>query len=178
MARLWLVIAALILATPSSAQADWEFLSSSRENTLGGVLYVKSKPLPKIARLSKGRATVPAGAPERVQKIIRAGNKIASTPYLWGGGHGSFTASGYDCSGSISYTLHKAGLIDTPMNSTALAGWGKPGKGEYVTIYANGSHAYMVVAGVRFDTSGANPSRWQKPREDNSGYEIRHPDGL
>lgn len=179
MARLWLVVATLILTTPSTAQAGWGFLDSSRQNSLsGGTLFVKQKPLPKIARIKAGLATIPTGLPQEVQEVVKAGNKIASTPYLWGGGHGSFKSPGYDCSGSVSFALHGAGLLDVSMASGALAEWGEPGKGKYITIYANGGHVYMGVAGLRFDTSGANPSRWQKPRDDNSGYTVRHPSGL
>ena len=102
-----------------------------------------------------GRAVAPTSAPKAVRQIIAAGNRIAATPYVYGGGHGSFTASGYDCSGSVSYALHAAGLLGTPLDSGGLMSFGSPGRGDWVTVRANASHAYLIVAGVRFDTSGA-----------------------
>ena len=102
-----------------------------------------------------GLATAPADAPPQVQAIIAAGNKIASKPYKYGGGHGKWEDSGYDCSGSLSYAFHGAGMLDEALDSTGFMSWGEAGKGQWVTIYAKGSHAYMVIAGLRFDTSGA-----------------------
>jgi peptidoglycan hydrolase-like protein with peptidoglycan-binding domain len=124
--------------------------------------------------------TAPAGAPAQVQAIIDAGNQIADAPYRYGGGHSSFQDSGYDCSGSISYALHGAGLLRAPLDSGEFMSWGQSGPGQWVTIYANDGHAYMVVAGLRFDTSGASAggSRWQTARHSSSGYEVRHPPGL
>ena len=99
-----------------------------------------------------------------MRQIIEAGNSIARTPYLWGGGHGKWLDKGYDCSGSVSYALASAGLLNAPLDSGRLMGWGEPGKGKWVTIYTNPGHVYLVVAGVRFDTSGTRStgSRWQK----------------
>ena len=102
-----------------------------------------------------GLAVAPAGAPPQVQQIIAAGNQIASKPYKYGGGHGKWIDSGYDCSGSVSFALHGAGLLDEAMPSGSFTSWGDAGPGQWVTIYANGGHMYMVVAGLRFDTSGA-----------------------
>jgi peptidoglycan hydrolase-like protein with peptidoglycan-binding domain len=130
------------------------------------------------ATISGGIATAPANAPQEVVDIIKWGNKIAKKPYLYGGGHGSWNDSGYDCSGSVSYALHGAGLLKTSMASGEFETWGKSGKGKWVTIYANGGHMYMYVAGIRFDTSGANPSRWQTATRSNSGFVARHIDGL
>jgi peptidoglycan hydrolase-like protein with peptidoglycan-binding domain len=130
------------------------------------------------ATISNGIATAPAGAPQEVVDIIAAGNKIAKTPYIYGGGHGSFNDSGYDCSGSVSYALHGAGLLDEPMASGDFESWGKSGAGKWVTIWANGGHMYMYVAGIRFDTSGADPSRWQADKRSNSGFTQRHIAGL
>lgn len=130
-------------------------------------------------------ATVPPSAPAKVAEIINAGNQVARKPYVYGGGHGGgpegiFTDSAYDCSGSISYALAAAGFIDAPMDSTALARFGKPGPGKWVTIYANAGHAFMVVAGLRFDTSGRaeRGSRWQTAQRGVSGFTVRHPPGL
>jgi cell wall-associated NlpC family hydrolase len=125
-----------------------------------------------------GTATAPASAPDVVKQIIASGNEIASKPYRYGGGHGKWKDTGYDCSGSVSYALHGAGLLDQSMPSGDFETWGDPGRGPWVTLYAKGSHMYMVVAGLRFDTSGANPSRWQSDMRSASGYTVRHPTGL
>lgn len=125
-----------------------------------------------------GTATAPAGAPDAVKQIIAAGNEIASKPYRYGGGHGKWKDSGYDCSGSVSYALHGAGLLDQPMASGGFERWAQPGKGTWVTVYAKADHMYMVVAGLRFDTSGADPSRWQTETRPTAGYAVRHPAGL
>jgi peptidoglycan hydrolase-like protein with peptidoglycan-binding domain len=127
-----------------------------------------------------GTATPPAGAPPAVAAIIEAGNQIATMPYRYGGGHGKWNDSGYDCSGSVSFALHGAGLLDQALDSGSFESWGDAGPGEWVTIYANGGHAYMTVAGLRFDTSGKekNGTRWQADMRPSSGYVVRHPDGL
>jgi peptidoglycan hydrolase-like protein with peptidoglycan-binding domain len=125
-----------------------------------------------------GTATAPASAPAEVKEIIAAGNEIASKPYRYGGGHGKWKDTGYDCSGSVSYALHGAGLLDQALPSGDFETWGDPGRGTWVTLYAKGSHMYMVVAGLRFDTSGAKPSRWQADMRSASGYTVRHPTGL
>ncbi len=100
----------------------------------------------------------PAGAPAAVAQVIAAGNAIATLPYIWGGGHGSFHASGYDCSGSVSYALAAAGLLSSPLDSTGFESWGEPGPGQWITVYANAGHAFMVVAGWRFDTVAPPPA--------------------
>jgi peptidoglycan hydrolase-like protein with peptidoglycan-binding domain len=127
-----------------------------------------------------GLAIAPATAPDPVKAIIAAGNQIASKPYNYGGGHGKWNDSGYDCSGSVSYALHGAGLLDEALASGDFESWGDAGPGQWVTIYAKGSHAYMVVAGIRFDTSGRtkNNTRWQADMRSSSGYVARHPTGL
>jgi hypothetical protein len=131
--------------------------------------------------LDNGVALPPLEAPTQVLKIIEAGNAIARTPYKWGGGHGRFLDTGYDCSGSVSFALYAAGLIEGPRASGGLMSWGKPGKGEWITIYSNPGHVYMEVAGIRFDTSGAKVtgSRWQNDlRGGTGGFVARHPAGL
>lgn len=127
-----------------------------------------------------GLAVAPASAPEEVREIIEAGNKIATKPYRYGGGHGRWRDSGYDCSGSISYALHGAGLLDSPLDSTGFMRWGDRGRGEWVSIYANAGHAYMTVAGLRFDTSASKRSgtRWSETTRSARGYRVRHPEGL
>jgi cell wall-associated NlpC family hydrolase len=130
--------------------------------------------------LENGIALPPIEAPEEVRQIIQAGNQIARTPYLWGGGHGKWLDKGYDCSGSVSYALASAGLLGGPLDSGRLMGWGKPGKGKWITIYTNPGHVFMVVAGVRFDTSGnrVTGSRWQATMRGFGGFVARHPPGL
>ena len=129
---------------------------------------------------SDGLAVAPADAPDQVKQIIAAGNEIAKTPYHYGGGHGKWQDSGYDCSGSVSYALHGAGLLDSALTSGDFAGWGDKGPGEWVTIYAKSSHVYMVVAGLRFDTSGRSTAgtRWQTASRSAGGYTVVHPPGL
>jgi peptidoglycan hydrolase-like protein with peptidoglycan-binding domain len=129
---------------------------------------------------SDGLAIAPASAPDQVKAIIAAGNQIASKPYRYGGGHGKWNDTGYDCSGSVSYALHGAGLLNSALPSGDFESWGDPGPGQWVTIYAKASHAYMVVAGIRFDTSGRtkNNTRWQADMRSSSGYVAVHPPGL
>jgi Putative peptidoglycan binding domain len=120
------------------------------------------------------------GALAIVRRVVRAGNRIAHMPYKYGGGHGSFQDSGYDCSGSVSFALHGGGLLSSPLDSSQFESYGAPGRGRYITIYANPSHAYMVVRGRRFDTSGQyrTGSRWQPNDRSSAGYTVRHPPGL
>ena len=134
----------------------------------------------KAVALGNGVALPPLDAPEEVKQIIVAGNVIARTPYLWGGGHGKWLDTGYDCSGSVSFALAAAGLLNGPLASGPLMSWGEPGPGKYVTIYANNGHVYMYVAGVRFDTSNSRVtgSRWSNTTRSNAGFVARHPAGL
>lgn len=135
----------------------------------------------KLQLLDDGTAGAPLGAPEEVQSIVAAANAIAKFPYVWGGGHGSFIARGYDCSGSLSYPFKAAGLVDRTRVSGEYAKWGEPGPGKWVTIYANGGHVFMIVGGLRYDTSfrdGPRGSRWQANGRSMSGFEVRHPPGL
>jgi hypothetical protein len=129
---------------------------------------------------SDGLAVAPADAPPQVQAIIEAGNRIATKPYKYGGGHGKWEDSGYDCSGSMSYAFHGAGMLDEALDSSGFMSWGEAGEGQWVTIYAKGSHAFMIVAGLRFDTSGRSDqgTRWQADMRSTSGYTVRHPAGL
>jgi cell wall-associated NlpC family hydrolase len=129
---------------------------------------------------ASGLAAVPADAPQVVKDIITGGNRIASKPYVYGGGHGRWKDNGYDCSGSVSYALHYAGLLKVSRDSTGLESFGAQGPGQWVTIYANSGHTFMIVAGLRFDTSGASAAgtRWQDAKRSVSGYVVRHPVGL
>jgi hypothetical protein len=129
-----------------------------------------------------GSALAPAGAPPAVQAAINAGNEIRTKPYRWGGGHRTFYDTGYDCSGAVSYVLHAAGFLNSPMTSGGLAtSWGVPGKGWWITVFANAGHTYMKVAGLRFDTSGAGDNfkqgsgpRWRAKKRKPRGYSIKH----
>ena len=125
---------------------------------------------------SDGTATAPADAPDAVKAVIAAANQITNTPYIYGGGHGSFESTGYDCSGSVSYALHGGGFLSSPLDSTGLMTWGEAGPGSWITVFANSGHTFMHVAGLRFDTSGA-PPRWQTDLRDSAGYVVRHPAG-
>lgn len=127
-----------------------------------------------------GLAIAPASAPAEVKAIIAAGNRIHDKPYKYGGGHGRWNDTGYDCSGSMSYVFHAAGLLDQALDSSGFMRWGESGKGEWVTNYANAGHSYMVIAGLRFDTSGRadDGSRWDAAMRSAAGYKVRHPSGL
>jgi cell wall-associated NlpC family hydrolase len=133
-----------------------------------------------IAVNTGGMAQPPAGAPAAVAQVIAAGNAIAGLPYIWGGGHGSFHDSGYDCSGSVSYALAAAGLLSSPLDSTGVESWGLPGPGRWITVYANAGHAFMIVAGWRFDTVALaqGGTRWSQSGTDTSAFVARHPPGL
>jgi len=130
--------------------------------------------------LGNGVALPPLEAPEAVKQIIEAGNGIARTPYKWGGGHGKWQDTGYDCSGSVSFALAAAGLLSGPLASGPLMSWGEPGKGKWVTIWANAGHVFLEVAGIRFDTSAqrVTGSRWINESRSTAGFVARHPAGL
>jgi cell wall-associated NlpC family hydrolase len=148
------------------------------EESSGGAGYVQ---VTNATLNADGTATAPPDAPQEVKDIIAAGNKIFDKPYKYGGGHGKWKDSGYDCSGSVSYALHGAGLLKRPRDSTGFETYGAKGLGNWVTIYANSGHAYMTVAGLRFDTSGAKSrggSRWTDEMRSADGYVVRHPVGL
>ncbi|HKO36787.1 MAG TPA: hypothetical protein VJU14_00280 [Solirubrobacterales bacterium] len=172
-----LALAAAVLLLPAKAKAE----------TPGGVTPTKPELTtptgpPGKAMLVNGRAIPPANAPAAVKKVIAAANKIRTKPYVYGGGHGRWWDRGYDCSGAVSFALRGAGLIDTPMPSGSLAGWGSAGKGSWITVYANGGHAYAIIAGLRWDTAGVTTGtgpRWHKSlRAAASGpFVARHPDG-
>jgi cell wall-associated NlpC family hydrolase len=127
-----------------------------------------------------GTATPPAGAPQVIADLFTAANRIATLPYRYGGGHRSFEDTAYDCSGSVSYALHGAGLLDYTLDSTGLESWGEAGAGSWITIYANADHTFLTVAGVRFDTSGQKTAgtRWQPAERSTKGFVVRHPAGL
>ena len=128
--------------------------------------------------INESQASAPAAAPQAVKDAIAAANAIAMTPYVWGGGHGSFESSGYDCSGAVSYALHGGGFLESPLDSTGLETWGEAGAGKWITVYANAGHAWMVIAGIAFDTVGGPGPRWHDPWVDSpEGFIVRHPPG-
>ena len=129
---------------------------------------------------SNGLAVAPSSAPAEVQEIIAAGNRIATKPYKYGGGHARWNDTGYDCSGSVSYVLHAAGLLSRALDSTGFMSYGDSGRGTWITIRSNPSHAYMIVAGLRFDTSARSRtgSRWTEQMRSASGFRGRHPEGF
>jgi cell wall-associated NlpC family hydrolase len=135
---------------------------------------------PTAALTRNGLAVAPLGAPAAVQAVIQAGNQIARLPYRYGGGHATWIDTAYDCSASISYAFAAAGLVSAPMVSGDLARWGDPGPGKWITVFANGGHTFMYVAGLRFDTGGLSVtgSRWQGTTRGTAGFAVRHPPGL
>ncbi|MGN6253564.1 MAG: hypothetical protein ACTHO8_01040 [Solirubrobacterales bacterium] len=172
-----LLAAVAVLAAPAQATTPGGLTSTSPEYEAAPETGPPGK-----AMLVNGRAIPPVNAPAAVKKVIAAANKIRAKPYIWGGGHGRWWDRGYDCSGSVSFALHGGNLISTPMPSGSLESWGSPGKGRWITVYANGGHAYAVIAGLRWDTagdtSGTGP-RWHKStRAAASGpFVARHPAG-
>lgn len=138
---------------------------------------------PQATLLPSGRAVAPAAAPAAVEAMIEAANRIRNRPYRWGGGHRDWRSRGYDCSGSVSYVMHAASLLDSPLDSRGFMRWGGGGAGSWVRIYANREHVFAVIAGLRWDTSmtdeddGHGPGWSEEPRS-TQGFRLRHPLGL
>jgi hypothetical protein len=154
--------------------------------TPGASATITTTGKPGKARLTKtGKAIPPSNAPAAVVSAITAANSIRRFPYRYGGGHASFYDSGYDCSGAVSFVLNAAGMLDSPLPSGPLASsWGVPGKGRWITVFANGGHAYAVIAGLRWDTSAVGESlrrgsgpRWRATKRRPKGYAVKHYDG-
>jgi len=171
-------LASLICTVPSMAQ-------TGGTTTPGGTTTTTTAPSGTAQIRSDGTAIPPANAPRQVRKAINAGNRIHTRPYIWGGGHQRFKSRGYDCSGAVSYVLHAAGLLRSPLASGPLMSWGAPGLGSWITVYANRSHAWMTVAGLRFDTSAAGESlnqgsgpRWRFNARSATGYAARYYPGF
>ena len=176
----------LAVAVPAAAQTGGTGTPGSTTTTTTSTTTALVGP-PGRAKLRKnGIAVAPADAPAEVQAAIAAGNSIRHLPYRWGGGHRNFYDSGYDCSGAVSYLLHAAGMLASPLTSGGLASsWGSPGKGRWITVYANAGHTYMKVAGLRFDTSSAGDRmrqgkgpRWRKSKRKPRGYAIKYYPGF
>jgi hypothetical protein len=172
---------ALVAAPAASAQ-------SSAMNG-GGATFVPPPPPPEKAKLVNGRLLAPASAPSRIKRVIAAANQIVEKPYVYGGGHRPYRRGrldrGYDCSGSVSHALHGGRFLRSPLPSGPLMSWGQSGPGTWLTVYASGGHAYLVVAGFRFDTSmhdsdapgPATGPRWSKTLRRSSAFVARHPRG-
>ncbi len=139
--------------------------------------------VPQAKLVNERRAVAPPSAPPAVKKMIAAANHIRNRPYKWGGGHRSFDSKGYDCSGAVSYVLHAGGVLDYPLDSSGFMRYGRAGRGPWVTIYTNPEHAFMVIAGLRFDTSYITDGDrtgpgWSDSIRPSKGFRVRHPVGL
>ena len=131
-----------------------------------------------VGVIRHGVAYAPALAPIEVQRAIWAANTLRGKPYIFGGGHKSFRSRGYDCSGTVSFALHGAGLLTTPLDSSDFMSWGQAGKGAWITVYTNPGHAWAMIAGMRLDTSGPGESgpRWRTQTRSARGFKARHPE--
>jgi hypothetical protein len=188
------VLAALLVVLPARAQAQattggTTYQGSPHGGTAAQAQASQAAPVPTatpapatpVATVGPdGLAIAPAGAPQPVLDLVAAGNQIATLPYRYGGGHRDFVDTAYDCSGSVSFALHGANLLDTTLDSTGLTRWGENGRGTWITVYASKTHTYLIVAGLRFDTSGQKKAgtRWQAAVRSNRGFRVRHPAGL
>ena len=168
---------------PSDAQVRSELREARKALTsfrqyLETTAFLPTGPRARVLR--DGSAIAPDDAPEVVKRVILAANAIAKFPYKWGGGHGAWRDNGYDCSGSVSFALAGAGLLGRPLTSGLFMRYGDDGPGDWITIYANDGHVFMVVAGLRFDTSGRGRAgtRWQAAPRSVSGFAVRHIPGL
>jgi len=183
-----LLVVALCVACPL-VFAPGAMAQSSAATNGGGASFVPPPPPPQKATLSNGRLLAPASAPRRIKRVIAAANQIVEKPYIYGGGHQPYRRGvldrGYDCSGSVSHGLHGGGFLRSPLPSGSLMSWGRSGPGRWLTVYASGGHAYMVVAGFRFDTSmhdsdAPGPStgpRWSRTLRRSDAFVARHPSG-
>lgn len=168
---------------PSDVEVRAELRQARRDlsrfkHYLGTTAFLRTGPVARV--LPDGTAIAPDDAPDVVKRVILAGNQIAKFPYKWGGGHGAWRDNGYDCSGSVSFALAGAGLLDSPLTSGGFVGFGESGPGEWITIYTNNGHIFMIVAGLRFDTSGQGRegTRWQEAPRPTGGFAVRHIPGL
>ncbi|HEX6587185.1 MAG TPA: hypothetical protein VF052_10565 [Solirubrobacterales bacterium] len=172
-----LLIGSLAGAVPAAAQTG----GVPGGTTTSSTTTTTPAPSGTMAALQPdGSAVAPGGAPRPVRKAINAGNRIRTKPYIWGGGHRKWKSKGYDCSGAVSYVLHAAGLLKRPLASGPLMRWGTPGFGSWITVYTNPGHAFVVIAGLRFDTSAVGESlnqgsgpRWRTTARSGAGYAAR-----
>src|SRR3954453_17392944 len=173
------LLSLVALAAPTAATAAPGGAAPFSAGNAPGVPVAPPGP-PGVARLVRGIAYGPPDAPRAVIRAIRAGNQLQDKPYRYGGGHRSFTDSAYDCSGTVSFALHGAGLLKAPLASGGLMRWGRAHRGRWITVYSNPGHAYMVIAGLRLDTSGTGGSgpRWQAAQRSSAGFVARHAAGL
>jgi hypothetical protein len=189
--RLVAVLVALVLARPAIAIAESGGAGvpppapPPPDTGSGGAGSGTTQPAPiegAVAKLaSDGRTAIPpAAAPEPVKQAIYAANEITKRPYRYGGGHRSFRSRGYDCSGAVSYALHGGDLLSSPLHSRAFMSWGEGGRGQWITVYTNPGHAFVVIAGLRFDTSGRGERgpRWRREARSSRRYTARHPEGF
>ena len=173
------VVAMDTAAAPQTVASSTGIAAGETGGTRRDTIALDYRP-PGKARIVVGDAVAPTDAPAAVQAIIAAANQINETPYVWGGGHGSWVSAGYDCSGSVSYVLHAAEMLSEPETSGALESWGESGSGKWVTVYANAEHTYAVIAGLRWDTVGdaiGTGPRWHTGAAYPQGFTIRHPTG-
>jgi hypothetical protein len=165
--------AALLLPGSASANCGGGGLSAAEVDIC--------TPTAKARLLPNGQLMAPKSAPARVKSVIAAANSITRKPYIYGGGHARWNDRGYDCSGSVSFALHGGKFLESPLPSGSLESWEEEGEGRWITVWANPGHAYAVIAGYRFDTSGDEGGetgpRWHEELRDNIGYVARHPVG-
>jgi len=168
---------------PASAGSNGnKYEQAAKQN--GGELFARTPAAadPEMTSiLLTGIALAPPNAPEVVKGVINNANTIVGRPYIWGGGHGSWYSNGYDCSGSVSFALFGGGLIPRPLTSGELEGWGAPGPGRWITVYANATHTWATIAGLRWDTSGTESGtgpRWHIGTRPSGDFVVRHPPGL
>jgi peptidoglycan hydrolase CwlO-like protein len=167
------------IATQRAEEAAQEAAASGVITEAAGEFPAPLNAGESVDFISESEASAPEAAPEQVQAAVAAANAIAMTPYIWGGGHGSFESSGYDCSGAVSYALHGGGLLESPLDSTGLETWGEAGPGKWISVYANAEHAWMIIGGLAFDTVGGPGPRWHpSPVDSPEGFIVRHPSGL
>jgi len=173
---------ALIAAAPAAGQTDGTTTTTPQP---GAPVGTPPPPTGTATILPSGKASIPAGAPFAVVRAIQAANRIHRRTYIWGGGHRAFKAKGYDCSGAVSYVLHAAGVLSSPLVSGQLAWWGVPGPGTWITVFANRTHTYMYIAGLRYDTSPLGESvsqgrgpRWRYTLRTGTSFAVRHYSGL
>lgn len=185
------LIACLCALAPTAASAAKGSGAAQQQGVVGGQAFgeenlatTPSVRAPKAKLLASGLAAAPAGAPAEVQQAVWAANRIIGKPYVYGGGHRRVEDRGYDCSGTVSYALIGADLLDGPLDSSSFMRWGEAGRGDWITVYTNPGHAYVVIAGLRLDTSaagdrrGGKGPRWRPALRSSSGFRARHPEGL